>query len=131
MPFSQKSLSSFSVHDLEQRVRRAYRLGTAWKAPSVVFRPSVFAASRGGPIQEIYFIPGCDRKWLITISQSIWSMITLWDHRTLMQVTSWSPAKAIFYGMAVNASKDSEAALAVSLYRSEFVSPYRLHSIVC
>ncbi|OJA13017.1 hypothetical protein AZE42_03524 [Rhizopogon vesiculosus] len=121
IPFSQKPLSSFSVCDLEERVRRAYRLGTAWQAPSIIFRPSSFEASRGGPIQDIYFIPGYGRKWLITISQSIWSMITLWDRRTLKQVASWSPKKGIFSGIAVNTSEDSEAALAVSLHRSDSV----------
>lgn len=129
IPFSQKPLSSFSVHDLEERVRRAYRLGTAWQAPSIMFRPSTFAAS-GGPIQDIHFIPGYDRKWFITISQSIWSMITLWDRRTLTRVTSWSSKWGILSGIAVNTSEDSGAALAVSLHRSESVSPYWSRSTV-
>ncbi|KAG2132948.1 hypothetical protein DEU56DRAFT_811380 [Suillus clintonianus] len=121
IPFSKKALSSFSVHDLEYRVRRAYHLGKAWQAPSITFRPSGFAASRGGPVQDIHFIPGYDRRWLITVSQGIWSMITLWDRHTLTRVTSWSPQKAVFSALAVNTSEDSEAALAVSLHRYDSV----------
>ncbi|KAG1737153.1 uncharacterized protein EDB91DRAFT_1141214 [Suillus paluster] len=117
IPFSKKPISSFSVRDLEDRVRRAYHLGNAWKAPSIIFRASGFAASRGGPVQGIHFIPGYDRRWFVTVSQGIWSMITLWDRGTLTQVTSWSPKKAVFSALAVNTSEDSEAALAVSLYQ--------------
>ncbi|KAG2061097.1 hypothetical protein BDR06DRAFT_903599 [Suillus hirtellus] len=121
IPFSKKPLSSFSVRDLEERVRRAYHLGEAWKAPSITFRMSSFAASRGGPIQDIHFIPGYDRRWLITVSQGIWSMITLWDRRSLTRVTSWSPEKAVFSNLAVNTSEDCEATLAVSLHRYDSV----------
>ncbi|KAG2133541.1 uncharacterized protein EDB93DRAFT_883569 [Suillus bovinus] len=121
IPFSKKPLSSFSVRDLEDRVRRAYHLGKAWKAPSITFRASGFTASRGGPIQDIHFIPGYDRRWLITVSQGIWSMIILWDRRSLTRVTSWSPEKAVFSALTVNTSEDSEAALAVSLHRYDSV----------
>lgn len=121
IPFSKKPLSSFSVRDLEDRVRRAYHLGQAWKAPSITFRASDFAASRGGPIQDIYFIPGYDQRWLITVSQGIWSMITLWDRRNLKRVTSWTPQNAVFSALAVNTSEDCEAALAVSLHRYDSV----------
>ncbi|KAG1736525.1 hypothetical protein EDB19DRAFT_1720802 [Suillus lakei] len=121
IPFSKKPLSSFSVRDLEDRVRRAYHLGKAWKAPSITFRASGCPASRGGPVQDIHFIPGYDRRWLITVSQGIWSMITLWDRRTLTRVTSWSPKKAVFSALTVNTSEDCEAALAVSLHRYDSV----------
>ncbi|KAG1853898.1 hypothetical protein DFJ58DRAFT_788846 [Suillus subalutaceus] len=121
IPFSKKPLSSFPVRDLEDRVRRAYHLGKAWKAPSITFRASGFAASNGSPIQDIYFIPGHDRRWLITVSQGIWSMIILWDRRNLKRVTSWSPQKAVFSALAVNTSEDCEAALAVSLHRYDSV----------
>ncbi|KAG0701229.1 hypothetical protein DFH29DRAFT_577204 [Suillus ampliporus] len=121
IPFSKKPLSSFSVRDLEDRVRRAYHLGNAWKAPSIMFHSSGFAASRGGPVQGIHFIPGYDRRWFITVSQGIWSMITLWDRRTLARVTSWSPRKAVFSALAVNTFEDSEAALAVSLHQFDSV----------
>ena len=130
IPFSQKPLSSFSVRDLEDRVRRAYRLDRAWQAPSLTFRASGFATNTGGPIQDIHFIPGYDRRWVITVSQSIWSIITLWDRRTSTRVTSWSQNKAVFSSLAVNTSEDSEAALAVSLRLSESVSPYQLRSPV-
>lgn len=77
-----------------------------------------FDANPSTCIEEVRFLPG--RNWLLTVSMGIWSVIVVWnldfeDGEGPAKITEWNRKGAIFSGLAINTSSQSEATLAVSL----------------
>ncbi|KAK0433867.1 hypothetical protein EV421DRAFT_2023269 [Armillaria borealis] len=110
-----------STLSAQHRTCYAYRLASRWLAGSqaLLSRRKARQLLLDLPFPKSKFIPGREHRWLLTVSEGIWSALTL-DNITLR--SEWSPKGAIFAGVKLNADPGSEAGVAVSLSLHEIRS---------
>ena len=103
-PFPHDRLATASASELERLVLHSLHLGAFWSTPSkAAARVLEFQASTGTGLSHIAFLPGRGGKYLLTVYEGIWSMITCWDvgaipssealpkHTHPRRVVDWSP----------------------------------------
>ncbi|KAG6918472.1 hypothetical protein DXG01_014099 [Tephrocybe rancida] len=108
-----------SVSELEKRTCHAYRLALRWRSghlspPRTLFISSISNIS----ISDVRFLPGRSGDWILTVSKSIWDVITIWDlssEKGMRRACEWSPRGGLFTGVAMNTDAGSDATLAVSV----------------
>ncbi|TFK48206.1 hypothetical protein OE88DRAFT_556689 [Heliocybe sulcata] len=125
-PFPEKALAAMDMPELERRARRAYQLGNKWSsldhmAPRAT---CVFEANPGNPIMNLRFLPRSDGKWIVTVSQGIWSVLAFWhmnadEPGSIIKVAEWTRKGTFFHAFVVNQDPDSEATVAVSVSLSQ------------
>ncbi|KAH0833471.1 hypothetical protein J3R83DRAFT_12592 [Lanmaoa asiatica] len=122
IPFPKRPLTSFSAKDLERETLRAYKLGLNWRSPTTTLNHVVSSPSKGEAIEDIKFLSRRGQCWLVTTTLGIWWTLCVRDCDTLQVVAQWSPGKALFNGIAVNADDNSDAAIAVSVRRDGYTT---------
>ncbi|KAK7045273.1 hypothetical protein R3P38DRAFT_3347422 [Favolaschia claudopus] len=116
-------LDNVSSSVLESSVRRAYLLGKQWFSEKP-FSCDVlydFDATKGTPITDVRFIPGYDGTWIITVSKSIWSVMTVWElrgtSRSATKRFEWSQRDSLLQSFVLNDEGAAEATLAIAVVR--------------
>lgn len=106
-----------SVPELEYHTCDAFSLASRWLAQCFTPRVACYIdATSNIPVSEIRFVPGHEEQWILTVSKSIWDVITIWDVSAKPQkCCEWSQRGATFNGFALNADSNSQAMLAVSV----------------
>ncbi|KAF9223291.1 hypothetical protein BS17DRAFT_781630 [Gyrodon lividus] len=117
IPFPKSPLTSLSPKDLERKTLRAYKLGTNWSSDTTKLYHVASVSAKSGAIEEIKFLTHREQNWIVTTSRGIWSDLYLRDCDVLQVVAQWSPGKALFNGMVVNADHESDAAIAIAVQR--------------
>ncbi|TFK37200.1 hypothetical protein BDQ12DRAFT_685499 [Crucibulum laeve] len=117
-PFPEIPLEKLSVPKLEKRTCHAYLLARKWLSEERGFRAKKFIdATSSTSVSDVRFVPGRE-DLLLTISKSIWSVITLWDvSAEPRKRCEWSPRGAIFNGFSLNSNPSSEATMAISILK--------------
>ncbi|KZT19092.1 hypothetical protein NEOLEDRAFT_1078582 [Neolentinus lepideus HHB14362 ss-1] len=125
-PFSEKPLMAMDAPELERKARRAYQLGKKWSdldrmSPRTSF---TFHANPENPIMNLRFLPGLDGRWIVTVSQGIWSVLAFWhfnpdDPGKAVKMAEWTRKGAFFDALVVNQDPESEATVAVSVSLSQ------------
>lgn len=121
-PFPSQPLDAMSVSELEQRTCHAFYLSSRWLSGlSQPRRTLLIDATAAISASLVRFLPGRFGDWLVTVSKSIWHVLTIWDisSEPPRKACDWSPRGAIFSGMAVNADPASEATLALSVAQNQ------------
>ncbi|KAF8625734.1 hypothetical protein AX15_005217 [Amanita polypyramis BW_CC] len=122
-PFPNAPLGSLPIAELERSTCHAYRLGRRWRSKNPrprwsLYNDSAFSAA----ISDVRFVlqgRGND-KWLVTVSKSIWSVLTLWDvsHSARGQARKcgeWSPKGGVFKSFCLDTDSSSIPTLAIAL----------------
>ncbi|PBK61046.1 hypothetical protein ARMSODRAFT_1089918 [Armillaria solidipes] len=106
----------FGAHDIdiEHRTCNAYRLASRWLTDSPL-TPKVEMIFIGPPAYVFKFVPG--HKWFLTLSHGSSSALSIWDITCRQKCSEWPSKSAMFTGMTINADTQSEASVAVSMYR--------------
>ncbi|KAJ6485470.1 hypothetical protein C8R47DRAFT_980299 [Mycena vitilis] len=120
-PFPDVALETLTVPSLERNVRHAYLLGSRWLSGEPLHNcvHSEFEATNGTPVSELRFVPGHAGSWLLLVSKSIWSIITLWEifdsGAPPMKRFEWAPRDCLLVSFVLNEDPASKAVLAVSV----------------
>lgn len=137
-PFPELSLNRLPVWELERYVCHSSKLAKTWLSGSWIPRRSWSnSATANISVTDVRLIPGSRGTLLITLSKTIWSVITLWKLEPVVSPASsencsfekcceWSPRGAVVTGFALNSDPLSEVKLAVSSLNKGFVFPITL-----
>lgn len=132
-PFPELSLNRLPVWELERYVCHSSRLANTWLSGSWIPRRSWSnSATASISVADVRLIPGSRGTLLITLSKTIWSVITLWKLEPVVSPASsencsfekcceWSPRGAVVTGFALSSDPLSEVKLAVSSLNKGFV----------
>ncbi|EMD35161.1 hypothetical protein CERSUDRAFT_125106 [Gelatoporia subvermispora B] len=122
LPFPSRSIFSMDATELERSVRRALRLGAFWLSADARPREYIeFQAAHGVAVSKLCFLPGRGDRYLVTVSQGIWSLISVWDIVQMKENGSniaratYSPKRMLLSGLVVNSDPDSEGAIAIAV----------------
>lgn len=118
-PFPSQTLGSMSLSELEHQTYRAYHLASRWLSGIVMSGRTLFIdATSSTSVSEVRFMPGHNAQWILTVSKSIWDMVTIWDVSSEpRKCCEWSPRGAIFNGLALNSDPSSKASMAISVLK--------------
>ncbi|KAJ7635754.1 hypothetical protein DFH06DRAFT_1220338 [Mycena polygramma] len=120
-PFPEVALDTLTVPALERHVRHAYLLGCRWLSgePLRGCVHSEFEATSGTPVSDLRFVPGHAGNWLLLVSKSIWSIITVWEifdsGAPPIKRFEWSRRDCLLLSFVLNDDPASSAVLAVSI----------------
>ncbi|KIM35396.1 hypothetical protein M413DRAFT_449782 [Hebeloma cylindrosporum] len=132
-PFPDTALDSLSTQNLVYHATNGWRLAQRWiRGLSTPLRTRYISGMSGTSISDVRFVPGHGRRFILTISKSVWSAMAIWDMgeeggEDARKVCEWSPRGAIFNGFALNSDSNSEATVAVSLQLNEQMFVKILH----
>ncbi|KAF9459523.1 hypothetical protein BDZ94DRAFT_1284354 [Collybia nuda] len=118
-PFSPHTLESLSLSELEHQTYRAYHLASRWLSGYAMSNRKLFIEGTSNTsVSEVRFMPGHDGQWILTVSKSIWDMVTIWDVSSdPRKCCEWSPRGAIFNGLALNSEPSCKGSIAISVLK--------------
>ncbi|OCH84072.1 hypothetical protein OBBRIDRAFT_786627 [Obba rivulosa] len=121
LSFPPRDVYSMDAVELERNVRHAIQVGAFWLSPDARPREYIdFQAAHGVSVGKVCFLPGRGDRFLVTVSQGIWSFISVWDIVQMRRDgdhtarATYSPKRMLFSGLVVNSDPGSEGTLAIA-----------------
>ena len=73
---------------------------------------------------QVQFVPGNEAKWILSISKSIWDILTIWDLDASgdQKVCEWSLRGALFNELPLNSKPDYDAIAAICIFKDGSVT---------
>ena len=128
LPIPRQNIFSMDAAELEHSVRRALRLGAFWLSRDARPREYIeFQAAHGVAVGKVCFLPGHGDRYLVTVSQGIWSLISVWDITQMREsgdhtaCATYSPKRMLLSGLVVNSDPTSEGTLAIAALENMLV----------
>ncbi|THH15569.1 hypothetical protein EW146_g4927 [Bondarzewia mesenterica] len=121
-PYAESQLASLNQTRIEYHTLRALRFERTWApVPSAPLHNFTFQVTQSTAISEVQFLPGHDDRYLVIVTEGIWSTISVWNigengFGPAYRVAEWSPSRgSVLNGCTINSDPDSDATIAVSV----------------